>query len=210
MNVPVEKTWTVPNRLELLPAVSRDVHDWLETHNLPSRAKYVGRLAVEEVAGNAIKYGFPQGGDHAVTVRIAIERDYLRLDFTDDGSYKATKTFGANWMREGSPVPVKVIAVSEDHTFAKWTGGTCGNNAAAETYYNYDRDGGTLVANFVKYGFTAINGMIVAFIFYVYFVKVFGGLKEAEAPAEEAPAKEEPAKVAEPSNDEEAKKEEVK
>ena len=85
MNAPVEKTWTVPNRLELLPAVSRDVHDWLETHNLSSRAKYVGRLAVEEVAGNAIKYGFPQGGDHAVTVRIAIERDYLRLDFTDDG-----------------------------------------------------------------------------------------------------------------------------
>jgi len=85
MNAPVEKTWTVPNRLELLPAVSRDVHDWLETHNLSTRAKYVGRLAVEEVAGNAIKYGFPQGGDHAVTVRIAIERDYLRLDFTDDG-----------------------------------------------------------------------------------------------------------------------------
>ena len=64
---------------------------------------------------------------------------------------------------------------------------------------------GTLVANFVQYGFKAINGMIVAFIFYVYFVKVFGGLKEAEAPAEEAPAE-----VAQPSNDEEAKKEEVK
>jgi cytosine permease len=64
---------------------------------------------------------------------------------------------------------------------------------------------GTLVANFVKIGFTAINGMIVAFIFYVYFVKVFGGLKETEAPAEEAPAE-----VAQPSNDEEAKKEEVK
>ena len=59
---------------------------------------------------------------------------------------------------------------------------------------------GTLVANFVQYGFKAINGMIVAFIFYVYFVKVFGGLKETEAPAE----------VAQPSNDEEAKKEEVK
>ena len=85
MNAPVEKTWTVPNRLELLPAVSRDVHDWLETHNLSSRAKYVGRLAVEEVAGNAIKYGFPNGGSHAIAVRIAIERDYLRLDFTDDG-----------------------------------------------------------------------------------------------------------------------------
>ena len=64
---------------------------------------------------------------------------------------------------------------------------------------------GTLVANFVQYGFKAINGMIVAFIFYVYFVKVFGGLKEAEAPAEEAPAE-----AAQPSNDEEAKKEEVK
>ena len=64
---------------------------------------------------------------------------------------------------------------------------------------------GTLVANFVQYGFKAINGMIVAFIFYVYFVKVFGGLKETEAPAEEAPAE-----VAQPSNDEEAKKEEVK
>ena len=64
---------------------------------------------------------------------------------------------------------------------------------------------GTLVANFVQYGFKAINGMIVAFIFYVYFVKVFGGLKEAEAPAEEALAE-----VAQPSNDEEAKKEEVK
>ena len=59
---------------------------------------------------------------------------------------------------------------------------------------------GTLVANFVKCGFTAINGMIVAFILYVVFVKAFGGLKETEAPAEEA----------QPSNDEEAKKEEVK
>lgn len=85
MNAPVEKSWTIPNRLELLPAVSRDVHDWLETHNLSSRAKYVGRLAVEEVAGNAIKYGFPGGGDHEIRVRIAVERDYLRLDFTDDG-----------------------------------------------------------------------------------------------------------------------------
>lgn len=85
MNAPVEKTWTIPNRLELLPAVSRDVHDWLETHKLSSRAKYVGRLAVEEVAGNAIKYGFPGGGDHEIRVRIAVERDYLRLDFTDDG-----------------------------------------------------------------------------------------------------------------------------
>ena len=64
---------------------------------------------------------------------------------------------------------------------------------------------GTLVANFVQYGFKAINGMIVAFIFYVYFVKVFGGLKDSEAPAEEAPAE-----VAQPSNDEEAKNEEVK
>ena len=64
---------------------------------------------------------------------------------------------------------------------------------------------GTLVANFVKCGFTAINGMIVAFILYVVFVKAFGGLKETEAPAEEAPAE-----VAQPSNDEEAKKEEVK
>lgn len=85
MNAPVEKSWTVPNRLELLPAVSRDVHDWLETLNLSSRARYVGRLAVEEVAGNAIKYGFPQGGDHEIAVRIAIDRDWLRLDFTDDG-----------------------------------------------------------------------------------------------------------------------------
>ena len=85
MNAPVEKTWTIPNRLELLPAVSRDVHDWLETHKLSSRAKYVGRLAVEEVAGNAIKYGFPGGGDHEIRVRIAVGRDYLRLDFTDDG-----------------------------------------------------------------------------------------------------------------------------
>ena len=63
---------------------------------------------------------------------------------------------------------------------------------------------GTIVANFVQYGFKAINGMVVAFIFYVYFVKVFGGLPEAEATAEEAaPAKEEEVK-------EEAKEEEAK
>ena len=52
--------------------------------------------------------------------------------------------------------------------------------------------------------------MIVAFIFYVYFVKLFGGLKEAEAPAEEAPAEEAPAEVPQPTNEEEARKEEVK
>ncbi|MBQ9446812.1 MAG: cytosine permease, partial [Victivallales bacterium] len=59
---------------------------------------------------------------------------------------------------------------------------------------------GTIVANFVQYGFKAINGMVVAFIFYVYFVKIFGGLPAAEATAEEA----------EPAEEEEAKEEEAK
>ena len=85
MNAPEEKTWNIPNRLEILPGISRDVHDWLETHNLSSRAKYVGRLAVEEVVGNTVKYGYADGGEHTITLRIAIERDFLRMEFEDDG-----------------------------------------------------------------------------------------------------------------------------
>lgn len=82
------KEWKITNRTEDLTRVSREMAEWLEGCRFPEPACYAARLAVEEIAGNTIKYGYGENveaGTRESTVVATEEGEYLRLDFLDDG-----------------------------------------------------------------------------------------------------------------------------
>ena len=82
------KEWKITNRTEDLTRVSREMAEWLEECRFPDPACYAARLAVEEIAGNTIKYGYGEDaaeGTRESSVAATDEGDYLRLDFLDDG-----------------------------------------------------------------------------------------------------------------------------
>lgn len=85
MQAPIEKFWMIPNLLDDLTDISRLVFDWLDHCDLSSRAKYAGRLAIEELVSNTIKYGYDDDEEHVITLHIVIDSEYLRMDFADDG-----------------------------------------------------------------------------------------------------------------------------
>lgn len=80
-----EKTWRFPNRMPALADVAKEVFDWMADLPLSSRAKYSTGLAVEEIASNAIKYGYDDDKEHQISVQIVANRDFLEMTFEDDG-----------------------------------------------------------------------------------------------------------------------------
>ena len=85
MQMTVEKTWKIPNRIEALADVAKEVFEWLSDFPLSSRAKYSTGLAIEEVVTNIIKYGYDDGSEHLVGIRITVDHNHLTLVFEDDG-----------------------------------------------------------------------------------------------------------------------------
>ena len=85
MQTTAQKTWQIPNRMEALADIAREVFDWLAELPLSSRAKYTAGLSVEEMVTNVIKYGYDDANEHMIGVHISIEKDFLKLVFEDDG-----------------------------------------------------------------------------------------------------------------------------
>ena len=85
MQMTVEKTWQIPNRIEALADIAKEVSGWLADLPLSSRAKYSAGLAVEEMVTNIIKYGYDDSHEHLVGIRIAVDPEHLKLVFEDDG-----------------------------------------------------------------------------------------------------------------------------
>lgn len=85
MEKEIEKTIKIPNRLDDLVAISRDVFDWLDGLDISEDAKYAGRLAVEECASNTIKYGYDDQDAHVITLTIGVDDKHLYMVFEDDG-----------------------------------------------------------------------------------------------------------------------------
>ncbi len=85
MQMTVERTWQIPNRIEALADVAKEVFSWLADVPLSSRAKYSAGLAIEEVVTNIIKYGYDDDHEHLVGIRIAVSPDHLTMIFEDDG-----------------------------------------------------------------------------------------------------------------------------
>ena len=73
----------------------------------------------------------------------------ITMYFNENG-LKAEKTFGANWLRENSTIPVSIRALSENAAFKTWGGGAEAVNKTAEsTLLLYNRDKHTVTADWV-------------------------------------------------------------
>ena len=85
MQPTAEKSWQIPNRIEALSDLSKEVFDWLADLPISSRAKYSTGLAVEEMVTNIIKYGYDDNRKHLIQIQIAVSRDHVTIVFEDDG-----------------------------------------------------------------------------------------------------------------------------
>ena len=85
MPMTAEKTWQIPNRMEALADVAKEVFVWLAEMPLSSRAKYSTGLAIEEMVTNAIKYAYDDDDEHLILIHIHVDRSHLKIVFEDDG-----------------------------------------------------------------------------------------------------------------------------
>src|SRR5262245_3191060 len=56
-----------------------------EAAGIPDGAKTQLQVALDEALSNVVKYAWPQGGAHAIHVRIAAQNGTLQIFVTDDG-----------------------------------------------------------------------------------------------------------------------------
>ena len=85
MQAIAEKSWQIPNRLDFLAAVSREIMNWLGELSLSTRARYAALLSIEEMVTNIIKYGYDDRRQHFIGIRVSAEPDHVKLVFEDDG-----------------------------------------------------------------------------------------------------------------------------
>jgi sigma-B regulation protein RsbU (phosphoserine phosphatase) len=73
------------NRLAELDGVTEKVMDFGRRHGLATRVVHDLTLALEEVLSNVIKHGYPEGGDHEISLRVRVEPGQVRAEIEDDG-----------------------------------------------------------------------------------------------------------------------------
>ena len=58
---------------------------WLADRKAPADVHYLANLVIEELVTNCIKYGYEDGGEHVIEVKLQISGNELTLTVTDDG-----------------------------------------------------------------------------------------------------------------------------
>lgn len=78
------REWTLPNELAALAATARAVRAHLEQAGLDAERVHALDLALEELVGNTIRYGYPDGGRHAIRIALELDEREVRLTLRDD------------------------------------------------------------------------------------------------------------------------------
>ena len=78
---------TIRIRAEIaeIERLNRVVRHFGELHEIPGRALYAVNLAVDELVTNAVLYGFDEGSQEEIVVRMEIEGSHLVAIITDEG-----------------------------------------------------------------------------------------------------------------------------
>lgn len=77
--------YRLKNKLAEIPALAQAIEIFAEANNLPDQAIFQVNLSLDELLTNTISYGFPEGGEHEITVRIALRGETLVVETRDDG-----------------------------------------------------------------------------------------------------------------------------
>jgi len=82
-----EMTLVLRNSLSEIPRIAGAVDHFFESHGLPAAAQMHVTIAFDELATNAISYGFPDGAEHdaAITIRLSVQDGELLAVMEDCG-----------------------------------------------------------------------------------------------------------------------------
>ncbi|HEY5792352.1 MAG TPA: SpoIIE family protein phosphatase [Chthoniobacterales bacterium] len=75
----------IRNHFDELPALSEKVTGFLQSHGAGGEAEFAANLAIEELVTNLVKYGYDDQKEHAICIRLSLEKDALHLEIVDDG-----------------------------------------------------------------------------------------------------------------------------
>jgi anti-sigma regulatory factor (Ser/Thr protein kinase) len=75
---------TLRNSRDELPRLAEQVAALTARAGLSSLVEHRLNLVLEEIIGNTIAYGFPDGGEHTLRVRLAVLADAIELEIRDD------------------------------------------------------------------------------------------------------------------------------
>jgi serine/threonine-protein kinase RsbW len=84
----VEAEKSICNSVDRLGELATWLSSWVEEHKVNSSIAYKMRFAMEEIATNAVFYGFPTGDSGTVTVRVSEDtsKQTYSLEILDDGA----------------------------------------------------------------------------------------------------------------------------
>jgi serine/threonine-protein kinase RsbW len=75
----------LPNQLTELERVAREIEAFGEAHGIAPNLIFHVKVALDEILTNVISYGYPEGGEHMITVRLALKAAELVIEVEDDG-----------------------------------------------------------------------------------------------------------------------------
>ncbi len=78
-------TMVIKNQVSELERAGRAVEAFGERHSVPARIMFNVNLAVDEILTNIISYGYPQGGDHEIVIRLSLSAGELIVIIEDEG-----------------------------------------------------------------------------------------------------------------------------
>lgn len=79
--------FTISTDLDRLLGMIQEVNDILESRTVPPQAVYKVNLALEEILTNVSKYGYDDGLEHEINIRIELRDNEVFMRCEDDGRY---------------------------------------------------------------------------------------------------------------------------
>lgn len=75
----------IPNELAALPVASETLKRFGADNGVPDKALVQLQVALDEIVSNIIKYAWPEGGSHELTICLTAHRGAVEIEIVDDG-----------------------------------------------------------------------------------------------------------------------------
>ena len=88
MNQQFEQTFSIQfdNELPDLAVVAEKLDSYLDEVTVPEEYRFKIALIFEELATNIVKYAFPEGGRHSISLQVSRKEECLLMIFVDGGT----------------------------------------------------------------------------------------------------------------------------
>jgi len=77
--------YRLKNKLDGISTLAQTIENFAAENNLPEKSIFQVNLCLDELLTNIISYGFPEGGEHDITVEIALHDETLVVVTHDAG-----------------------------------------------------------------------------------------------------------------------------